>query len=125
MDIYLVFGFIAEESARRKELGNERVFYCKVCGRGGGLFKCNSGYFQFDKKELNEKIFLLIHFIDDKLGLSLQGSRLTMSQTQETKWIRPDVSSELASVMPETNIQADTRGFSTQGIPIELLEVQF
>ena len=39
-----------------------------------------------------------------------------MSQTQETKWIRPDVSSELASVMPETNIQAETRGFSTQGI---------
>ena len=41
-----------------------------------------------------------------------------MSQTQETKWIRPDVSSELASIMPETGNQAETRTFSTQGMSI-------
>ena len=38
-----------------------------------------------------------------------------MSKTQETKWMRPDVGSELASIMPETNNQAETRTISTQG----------
>ena len=44
-----------------------------------------------------------------------EGARFTMSKTQETKWVRPDVGSELASIMPETSNAAETRTISTQG----------
>eukprot|EP00795_Rhopilema_esculentum_P005038 gene5038-148_t len=48
------------------------------------------------------------------LTAGASGSRLTMSQTQETKWMRPGVGSELASIMPETNAPAEARTISTQ-----------